>query len=255
MENKIELEGIFENGYGFISKKIMQDRDLSIASKGIYSYLCSYSGKGNDVFPSRKKICYDLNISNDTLGKYLKELQEKGYIKVSHEKNNGKFLNNVYKICLNLPCPKSSDTEISYTETSDTVNLDTNNNIIHNNNNNNNNMNNIYINNRPSYKKQIGEIIDYMNNIATIEKFKKPITFRYRPTSKAHINIITARIKEGYTVDDFKDVIFTCYKKFVKNDFDGKNGKSSIQYYNPETIFTSSKMEKYINEYDRVLNY
>ena len=57
------------------------------------------------------------------------------------------------------------------------------------------------------------------------------------------------------SVDDFKDVIFTCYKKFVKNDFDGKNGKSSIQYYNPETIFTSSKMEKYINEYDRVLNY
>ena len=57
MENNIlELDGIFKNGYGFIAKSVMQDNQISLQAKGLYAYLCSYSGKGKDVFPSRKKI-------------------------------------------------------------------------------------------------------------------------------------------------------------------------------------------------------
>ncbi len=124
MENNIlELDGIFKNGYGFIAKIVMQDNQLSLQAKGLYAYLCSYSGKGKDAFPSRKKMCFDLNITNDTLGKYLKELKESNYIQISQSKNESRFSNNIYKINLNLPCTKISDTE----------NQDTNNNNFNNN--------------------------------------------------------------------------------------------------------------------------
>lgn len=135
-ENVIRVEGIFEKGYGFISKSIMIDNTLSLGAKAIYAYLCSYSGKGNDIFPSRKKMCADLKISNDTLGKYLKELKDREIINITQEKKDNKFANNIYTINLNFPCTKISVTE----------NLDTNNNIYSNNNINSyiyNNYNNI----------------------------------------------------------------------------------------------------------------
>jgi len=148
LEQRIELEGIFANGYGFIPKSIMIS-NISLQSKGVYAYLCSFSGKGNGCFPSRKKICDDLNISNDSLGKYLKELKDNQYIDIKQEKEDGKFKNNIYKINLNLPCPKISDTE----------NLDTNNNIYSNNN------NNIYRQAEKFVPPTLEEIRDYCLNV------------------------------------------------------------------------------------------
>ena len=76
----LKLEGIFSKGYGFIAKIPMQDREISIGAKGLYSYLCSFSGKGEDSFPSRKEICRDLVISNYILNNYIQELKSKGLI-------------------------------------------------------------------------------------------------------------------------------------------------------------------------------
>ena len=39
------LEGIFEQGYGFIAKKVMRDKELHYAIKSIYAYICSYNCK------------------------------------------------------------------------------------------------------------------------------------------------------------------------------------------------------------------
>lgn len=111
MEDKIELEGIFEQGYGIISKSVMKMKDLHIIAKGIYSYICSYSGKGKDAFPTREHICNDLGISKDTLTKYLQELKEKGLLNVKQEKSeNGKFNHNVYSVNITIPCHKITDT-------------------------------------------------------------------------------------------------------------------------------------------------
>ena len=98
----------------------------------------------------------------------------------------------------------------------------------------------------------IREVVNYLNTCGEYEKFEKVIKFRYKYTSNYIRKIITARINEGYNIEDFKDVIFNCYKKFVVNEFIGLNNKSSIQYYNPEVMFTSEKMVKYLNEYDSI---
>ena len=62
----------------------------------------------------------------------------------------------------------------------------------------------------------------------------------YKATSKATQRLINARLKEGFTVDQFKEVID---KKVA--DW-GKDEKMS-QYLRPETLF-GTKFESYLNK-------
>lgn len=139
MEDFINLQGIFEQGYGFIAKKPMRDKELHCISKAIYSYICSFSGKGKDAFPSQELMSSDLCISKDTLTKYLKPLKDKGYITVRQNKENGKFSKNVYSVNI-IPLPILSYTVSTDTETTvygevDSINNNFNNNKKHINNN------------------------------------------------------------------------------------------------------------------------
>lgn len=110
-------------GYGMIPKLVMQDRNLHAMAKAIYAYFCSYTGSGDTCFPTRSKICYDLNISPDTFSKHLKNLVSAGYVKVEQIKKNGRFSRNLYTLNDTiLPCPKISDTENSVHGKSDTKN-------------------------------------------------------------------------------------------------------------------------------------
>lgn len=112
MNDLIKGFNINSAGYGMIPKLVMQDRNLHAMAKAIYAYFCSYTGAGDTCFPSRKKICYDLNISSDTFTKHLKNLVSAGYVKVEQIKENGRFSYNLYTLNDTiLPCPKISDTE------------------------------------------------------------------------------------------------------------------------------------------------
>lgn len=95
----------------------------------------------------------------------------------------------------------------------------------------------------------VKQIIDYMNNCGVLENFKIKKAFNFSAKAQGNLKYILPRIKEGNTLDDFKDVIYHTYDKFVENEFKGLNGKSSIQYYRPSTLFSSENMEKYKNEY------
>ena len=111
-EDKIQGFRINRNGYGTIPKSVMQDQDLSIAAKAVYSYFCSFTGSGDVCFPSRKKICYDLGIANNSLSKYINELRRNGYLDVEQVKENGRFSHNIYTLPdVKLPCTKNCDTE------------------------------------------------------------------------------------------------------------------------------------------------
>lgn len=117
--DKIKGLHIDRNGYGRIPKSVMQDQNLSISTKAVYAYFCSFTGSGDSCFPTRKKICFDLSISNDSLSKYLNQLIDNGYLIVEQEKENGRFANNVYTLPDTIsPCPKISDTgETEYGKT------------------------------------------------------------------------------------------------------------------------------------------
>lgn len=89
-----------ELGYGVVTKEAMQDRKLSIESKALYAYLCSFAGGKDVAWPSVSKMCYDLNIEERRLRKHMKLLVEHGYIEIdkSRYSKSQQFANNYYTI-------------------------------------------------------------------------------------------------------------------------------------------------------------
>lgn len=93
------------------------------------------------------------------------------------------------------------------------------------------------------------EIIDYMNTVYQHNKFIKKVPFSYRYNSKNTKSLINARIRDGYTINDFKDVIWWGYRKFVEFEFKTQNEESSVKYFRPSTLFNEKHFEDYLNEY------
>ena len=73
-------------------------------------------------------------------------------------------------------------------------------------------------------------VIDYLNRKASTN---------YRSTTKNTQSFINARVKEGYTVEDFKKVIDSKSKDWLNTEFD--------KYLRPSTLF-GTKFENYLNE-------
>lgn len=132
MTEKIKMQGIFEEEYGFVAKKVMRDKSLNVLSKAVYAYICSYAGKGKDAFPSQNLICGDLGIGKSTLGKYIKELKDRGYVIVIQHKEKGKFFQNLYTVNIEphivLSCTVETDTDPVVHGQEDTNNNNINNN-------------------------------------------------------------------------------------------------------------------------------
>lgn len=84
---------------------------------------------------------------------------------------------------------------------------------------------------RPEYK----EIVDYFNELAGTH---------YRHTSKHIQEGINARLSEGYTVDDIKEVIRIKTKKWLKDP-------KMIDYLRPETLLRPSHFGSYLEEAKR----
>ena len=74
------------------------------------------------------------------------------------------------------------------------------------------------------------EIIEYLN-LKTGSKFK--------PTTKPYIQAIRSRLKEGYTVDDFKTVIDKKCNEW--------KGTKLEKYLTPKTLFAPSHFDTYLN--------
>ena len=86
-------------GYGIISQLPMKDREMSIQAKGVYSYLVSCAGNDKQTYPTKEKMCYDLGIGKpDTLTKYIRQIQARGYIKIVKTKRDNLKYKNVYLI-------------------------------------------------------------------------------------------------------------------------------------------------------------
>lgn len=143
MGDRVEYEETswLSKGYGLAPFLLMSNPEISIGAKGLFCYLSSIAGAvvneefgGRASWPSRARICRDLNINKDTFTSYLEELKMYGFIKVVQKRMGGKFASNVYVIQEQVkplsrvnkekpqlaPCPKLSDTALSDTVFSDT---------------------------------------------------------------------------------------------------------------------------------------
>lgn len=82
----------------------------------------------------------------------------------------------------------------------------------------------------PSLKRDMSEIIDYLNT---------KVGTRYRMGSTTSTSI-SARIKDGFTVDDFKQVI-------DKKNSAWKDDPKMVKYLRPSTLF-GTRFDEYLNE-------
>ena len=89
-----------------------------------------------------------------------------------------------------------------------------------------NNIDNNLFNN----KEDIKDIVEYMN---------MRLGTNYKPTTKATVDGIKARLKEGFTVDDFKTVIDKKCVEWMGTDME--------KYLRPQTLF-GNKFETYLNQ-------
>jgi len=229
-----ELDRRFKDGYGIIFRSVMRDTNLTIGAKAVYAYLCTFAGNKKTAFPSRKLMCHELGINKDTLTKYMRNLLDAGYIKKEQKKVSGKFAHNVYTI---YDFPESPSTENTMSENYRVRKFPTPKNSATNSNSNSNNnidLNNIYIVENQENEKQeqipYQEIIEYLN-----EKTGK----QYRYTTPKTRELIKARWKEGFSLNDFKKVI-------DNKTLEWKNTKWE-NYLRPVTLF-STKFESYLND-------
>lgn len=100
---ELRLEGISFMGYGILPKFTMLDETLTLEAKAIYAYLCSYTGRGNTLFPGRQRILDDLQVNKDTYYKHYRLLLEQGYVTVQQQRSDSGFFKNVYTM---VSCPE-----------------------------------------------------------------------------------------------------------------------------------------------------
>ena len=78
-------------GYGILPSAVMTDDRLDIKAKGIYCYMASYAGAGDNAHPSKDNILYHLNISEKTYYKYYNQLIQYNYLTPYQRKEKGLF--------------------------------------------------------------------------------------------------------------------------------------------------------------------
>lgn len=200
-----------KGGWGMTYKDVYLMDNLTIESKAIYGMLCSYAGTGATAYPGVEFICNKLHISHARFYKHMNLLIGAGIIEKQAVRNsNGLIERTIYTLTPNL---QNDKTPLLDNLTKDNLQLD---NLIGNNNN--DNKNNIYI------------IVDYLNEKAETH---------FKPNTAKTKSLINARLKEGFTVEDFKTVI-------DKKVEEWKNDVQMSKYIRPETLF-GTKFEGYLN--------
>lgn len=85
---------------------------------------------------------------------------------------------------------------------------------------------------KDAYEKDMEKIVDYLN---------RKLHTNYKMKSKRATKNIKARLKEGYTFDDFKAVIDKKHDDWISDSL-------MIRYLKPTTLFSSEHFDEYLNQ-------
>jgi predicted transcriptional regulator len=70
-----------KQGFGQVSKTVIQDPEISLQEKAIYSYLCTYAGSDNTLFVSVDRMASECGNTQSTIIRILGKLEKKGIIR------------------------------------------------------------------------------------------------------------------------------------------------------------------------------
>ena len=197
------------NYFAIIPAEVRYDVELKDKAKLLYGEIVALSDKNGYCYASNKYFSELYNISITSVSLLIKNLIEKGYLESEIlYKENSKEIDKRY-----LRIVKGG--YLSKVKGGIKEKLKDNNTSI----NNTSINNNIY-----------SAVINYLN---------KKTNQHYKENTPKTRNLINARVNEGFTLEDFKEVI-------KKKTIEWKNTKMEM-YLRPETLF-GTKFESYLNQ-------
>ncbi|WP_142419070.1 conserved phage C-terminal domain-containing protein [Clostridium sp.] len=214
------------NYYAIIPANVRYDTKISDKAKLLYGEITALANKEGYCWASNAYFAELFGVNKKSISRNIQELVDRGYIisRIIYEgkmiKERRLYINNPTNNIIGCteiisPIHKKEDTPIYKKEDSPIHKIvEENNTSI-----NNTSINNIY-----------SQIIDYLN---------KKVDTKYRSTSKKTKSLITARLNEGFTKEDFYKVIDNKSSEWL--------GTNMQQYLRPETLF-GTKFEGYLNQ-------
>lgn len=206
-----EIRESTSNYWAMTPLQVLGDDTLSHGARNLYGLIASLSNVTSYCWASNQYLADFFKVNKTTISLWIKSLKDAGYIIVEYEYKDDTKEIDMRKIWLPWNAKIKS-------------------------------TNNIPINNTPApaetkpakeekYKDEIKEIIDYLNI---------KLNSNYRYGSESNNKYIRARLNEGFTVDNFKQVIDVKYDEWIKKP-------EMVQYLRPSTLF-GNKFEQYLNQ-------
>ena len=209
--------------YTIMSNTHLKDKRLSLKAKGLLSLMLSLSDEWNYSIAGLVAISKE---NESAIKSTLNELKEYGYLivtkKLPNETESGRieYEYDIYERPVERKENKKQDTGIQGTE-----NLWVENQQVE---------NQGQYNTKESNTKELNN--KYINNI--VEFLNEKAGTRYRASGSSTKKHISARIADGFTIDDFKAVIEKKCAEWKGTDME--------KYLRPETLF-GTKFESYLN--------
>lgn len=248
-----------KNNFTIISNSILRSKDLSMSEKGLLCYLISLP---NDFIIHKTTLTESFDNGYSSISSVFDGLCKKGFIEVVMIANNKEigidFEYNIYTECQNKifltvgelkknntspicdfpisenPILKNSISENSISENHTLLNTNLKNNIV---------KDIRYFNKANTSvgivddKREIA--INTLNYLSSKNKVNYGIVRNGKKVfGKKHLELIFARLKDGYIYEDFVKVIDFKYNDWINTDF--------AMYIRPETLFNKSKFESYL---------
>ena len=224
----VRIKKQYTKGFTTINNDILNDTELSFKAKGLFSYLWSLP---DDWVYYETEVAKHSTDGRGSVRSGLKELEEKGYLKRGRERNEkGQLVNADWKLA-DTPMFKKRTLEKRTLEKRTLENCT----LLNTNLTNEKLTKEEHTNNSRAKPDEVADktktIIDYLN-----EKTDS----HYKATTPKTKQLVQARLKEGFTVDDFKTVI-------DKKTATWLNDNKMNKYLRPLTLF-GTKFEDYLNE-------
>jgi uncharacterized phage protein (TIGR02220 family) len=194
-----------EGFYYTIPSDIFFDKNLSDKSKLLFGLVANFCNKYGKCFVSNKHLGETLDRSESTISRLISELVDAGYLNSIVDKNDSNKRTLTLYAKMSIPIRKNAYTYTQKREDNNTI----------------------YNNTKLNIFK---EIISYLNEKANT---------KFKDGNKANQRIISGRLDEGHTLEDFKTVIDNMVAKWKGTEWE--------QYLRPQTLFQASKFENYLN--------
>ncbi|PCF88627.1 conserved phage C-terminal domain-containing protein [Staphylococcus intermedius] len=217
--------------YSIITANVRYDNRLTDSEKLLFAEITSLSNKYGYCTASNGYFAKLYEVTKVTVSRRIANLKECGYLQVEIIREGNEIKQRkMYPLTEMIrPINTNDNTPIN-----NSVNTPIITNVKENNTSNNNtsinNINRIDILSGDPTSYPYRDVIDYLN---------KQTGKQYKPTTKKNQTVIRARTDEGFTLDDFKQVIDNKVSEWKGTDME--------KYLRPETLF-GTKFEGYLNQ-------